>query len=138
MWAMALRISRTQRLQLLNWATAAVPHECCGLLLGNAGVIETIELTTNVADIPTREFEIDPAALIAAEKRARHGGAAILGYFHSHPNGVARPSDHDADMAAVDGRTWLIVAAGVITAWTPTTLDSSGPVRFVQSPLVEG
>lgn len=64
----------------------------------------------NVAPDPLRHFEIDPAALIAAHRASRAGGLAVLGYFHSHPNGLARPSATDARTAAGDGRIWAIVA----------------------------
>lgn len=64
----------------------------------------------NVAPDPLRHFEIDPAALIAAHRASRAGGLAVLGYFHSHPNGLARPSATDARAAAGDGRIWAIVA----------------------------
>ena len=60
-------------------------------------------ITANVATDPTRHFEVDPAALVAAHKGARSGGAQVIGYFHSHPNGLARPSATDAATSARDG-----------------------------------
>lgn len=116
---MGLKLSRQQRQQLLYWAAEAGDVECCGLLLGAGNVVQGVERTTNVAADPKRHFEIDPAALIAAEKRARKGGPAILGYFHSHPNGRAEPSPDDAASATPNGRFWLIIANGEITAWVP-------------------
>jgi desampylase len=138
MWVMKLQISRTQRQQLLDWAALAEPNECCGLLFGFEGAVGSLELTINVANVPVRAFEIDPAALIAAEKRARNGEQDILGYFHSHPNGSAFPSLEDAHMAAPDGRTWLIIAGGDITAWLPVSSPDSDAVRFVPEVLLEG
>lgn len=119
MWGMKLQLSRIHQRQLLAWAAEAGVYECCGLLLGREDTVEKVELTLNVADNPMYEFEIDPLALIAAEKRARQGGPSILGYFHSHPNGIAEPSIKDAQMAAADGRRWLIIADGRITSWRP-------------------
>lgn len=131
---MGLKLSRRWRQVLLDWAEAAGNTECCGLLLGQNDVVELAELTANVAAHPTNHFEIDPAALIAAEKCARQGGAQILGYFHSHPNGIAAPSISDALLAVADGRRWLIIAGGDITSWRP----SGQPATFIAEDLVEG
>lgn len=116
---MAVRLSRKQHVQLLEWAKAAGKHECCGLLLGNNETVLELELTKNVAADTTLHFEIDPAALISRHKAARNGGLAIMGAFHSHPNGLARPSKTDGMEAACDSQYWLIIANGEITAWEP-------------------
>ena len=128
---MDLRISRTQRQQLVDWANDAKPDECCGLLLGGGGIVEQLVLTANAASDKTREFEIDPVALINAEKVARSGGPLIIGYFHSHPNGLAEPSLTDARMAAADGRWWLIIAGDLVTCWRPIIL-AGGEVGFAE------
>jgi desampylase len=118
---MKLAISREQRQQLLDWAAAAHPLECCGLLFGDNGIIHQMQLVANVAADPAKHFELDPQALIAAEKAARAGVGGetlpILGYFHSHPSGDCSPSVTDAAQAAPDGRLWVIVAGGEIKAW---------------------
>ena len=92
-------------------------------------------MAANVATDPSQHFEIDAAVLIATEKQARQGGPSILGYFHSHPNGLTRPSKQDADGAADDGRVWLIIADGGISAWLPTT-DDANPVGFEHAELL--
>jgi len=102
---------------ILLAAASAHPHEACGLLLGHGAHIHTALPAANVHAQPARHFEIDPAALIAAHRAARQGGPQVLGYFHSHPNGLARPSATDAASAAGDGRIWAIAAAGVVTMW---------------------
>lgn len=101
-------------------AARAHPHEACGLLLGQDAAIIRAQTTSNVASLPDRHFEIDPAALIAAHRATRAGGPAILGYFHSHPNGPAAPSPTDAAMAARDGRIWAIVAGNTVALWRDT------------------
>jgi desampylase len=117
MWVMNLTISR-QHLQQLNvWAEEAYPLECCGLLLGEGSRVLDVVRADNVSVTPERNFEIDPTVLIAAEKSARQGKLIILGYFHSHPNGVCEPSESDAEQAQRDGRYWIILAAGRATAW---------------------
>ncbi len=99
-------------------AAAACPHEACGLLLGSGRHIAKAQKTANVAADPSRHFEIDPVALIAAHRALREGGPQVVGYFHSHPNGLARPSATDVAQAAHDGRVWMIVANGAITCWS--------------------
>jgi len=98
-------------------AQRAHPHEACGLLLGHDGTICDAQPCANIAAQPERQFEIDPAALIAAHRAARAGGAQVLGYFHSHPTGIAAPSATDAAMAARDGRIWAIVGDATVTLW---------------------
>lgn len=102
---------------LLEEATKAHPRECCGLLLGHGARIERAVPAANVHPDPERHFEIDPAALIAAHRAARAGGAQVLGYYHSHPNGRAEPSITDQSMASGDGRFWAIIAKGNVTLW---------------------
>lgn len=114
---MNLRISRRHHGQLLNWASDAFPIECCGLILGQFGQVTDLLLAANVALDPNTHFEIDPAVLIAAQKAERSDNVLILGYFHSHPNGLEMPSCTDADMALADGRIWLIIAADTVSAW---------------------
>lgn len=98
-------------------AAKAHPHEACGLLLGREGRVQEIRRCANVALDPARHFEIDPAALIAAFRAQRGGGARVLGYYHSHPSGAAMPSATDAAMAAHDGMIWAICAGEAVSWW---------------------
>lgn len=94
-------------------AKAAFPRECCGLIEGlQEG--ETFRATAlyparNLAQAADR-FEIDPADHIAAAKSARSRGHRLIGCYHSHPGGQARPSAHDLARAAEDDFLWLIAA----------------------------
>jgi proteasome lid subunit RPN8/RPN11 len=96
------------------------PSECCGVLLGHAEgetkeVSEVVPLRNlrhdparaqdllPVAD-PSRESEknrflIDPADQLRVEKNSRERGLDILGYYHSHPDHPARPSNYDREHA---------------------------------------
>ena len=98
-------------------AALAAPNEACGLLLGTANRIEAAIPTRNVHPTARTHFEIDPAALIAAHKAARAGGAEIVGYWHSHPRGSAEPSATDQASASRDGKVWAIVAGGEARFW---------------------
>ncbi len=98
-------------------AARAHPLECCGLLLGQGARLLELRPAANVHPAPERHFEIDPAALIAAHRAARAGGLQVLGYYHSHPNGLAQPSATDRAGASGDGRIWAIVAGDTVTWW---------------------
>lgn len=132
---MPLRISRTQRIQLLDWAEAARPREVCGLLLGRGELVAELRLARNVAENAEQHFEIDPAALIAAHKDARNGDLSMLGHFHSHPNGLARPSATDLAMATKDGSYWLIIAQASLSVWQPVAMDGE-VTRFQEVQLI--
>lgn len=112
-----VRIPQTLLESLHKEAAKAYPDECCGILLGQANTITAIRPAANVHATPGSHFEIHPATLIAAHRDARHGGPRVLGYYHSHPNGLAEPSATDHAMAAHDGATWAIIAAGNVTFW---------------------
>lgn len=125
---MPLCLSRYDFDQLLLWASDSHPQECCGLIWGSSiecneqsdhymYEVHGIELTKNVANDPSRYFEIDPVALINAAKDARSGHKQLIGYFHSHPNGLLTPSMHDANMADDVGMLWIIIADNEISAW---------------------
>lgn len=90
--------------------------EVCGLLLGHDLCVEAVLPATNVAACPAAFFEIDPAVLIAVHKATRAGGPALIGCYHSHPNGRAEPSPRDAAQAE-EGAVWVIAADGQLSAW---------------------
>ncbi|WP_295529363.1 M67 family metallopeptidase [Novosphingobium sp. Chol11] len=112
-----MTFAETAYAAIMEAAARAAPNEACGILLGHGTRILTALPAANVHPEPLRHFEIDPAMLIAAHKAARAGGPAVLGYFHSHPNGVARPSATDRASASGDGRVWAIAAAGEVSLW---------------------
>lgn len=82
---------------------AAYPNECCGLLVGrdagDAGrrVVDRLVPMKNAFDEKEQyhRFTIDPVAMIEAEKSAENEGKAVLGFYHSHPDHPARPSEYD-------------------------------------------
>jgi len=114
---MALEVSSTVISQILAEAARAHPDECCGILLGTAGRIEGILPAANVHPTPRTHFDIDPRALIEAQRADREGERQVLGYYHSHPTGEPAPSATDRAMAARDGMIWAIVAAGRVAFW---------------------
>ena len=113
---------------MLAEAARAHPSECCGILLGEGAAITAIAPAANVHASPESHFEIDPQALVDAHRNARSGGPQVLGYYHSHPNGLARPSATDEAMATGQRLIWAIIAAGRITFWR------EGDARFAALP----
>ncbi len=116
-------------------AAAAGPDEACGIIVGRDDAITAAIPAANVAADPRRAFEIDPATLLRVHRTSRSDGVAVLGWYHSHPDGVGRPSATDAARAAADGKLWLIAAAGSVSAWRA---GADGPLhgRFTPVALV--
>ena len=114
---MLLRISSKSIAAIRAHAAETPGVEVCGLLFGTVEAVEVVQRCANVADTPATRFEIDPAALIAAHKAQRAGGAKLIGHYHSHPNGVCAPSEADRAAALDAGRFWLIIAGGEMGMW---------------------
>jgi proteasome lid subunit RPN8/RPN11 len=76
------------------------PHECCGALLGSDGVVSAVLALPNTTEEgPRRRFMVRPSDYQQAERRASELGAGLLGFYHSHPDHPARPSQYDLDHA---------------------------------------
>jgi len=117
-WAIPIRVTSIVLADMVREARAAVPRECCGILLGEAANITGIAPAANVHPTPETHFEIDPQALVDAHRTARSGGPHVVGYYHSHPHSAPEPSATDKAMAARDGSIWAIIGeAGDITFW---------------------
>jgi len=99
--------------QLREEALRAFPRECCGLIEGaidrSTARVTALHPVPNVAQEIDR-FEIDPAVHIALLRNLRGTGRAIVGCYHSHPNGRAEPSERDRESAIESGFLWLICA----------------------------
>ena len=76
------------------------PHECCGALVGRDGdVVAAIALPNTTEEGPRRRFLVRPSDYRTAESRASELGTELLGFYHSHPDHPARPSQFDLDHA---------------------------------------
>ena len=98
------------------------PNECCGALLGrDRDVIATFGLPNTTEEGPRRRFLVRPQDYREAERRARELGVDLLGFYHSHPDHPARPSQYDLDHAwPVFSYIIVAVRAGVpedMTSW---------------------
>jgi proteasome lid subunit RPN8/RPN11 len=94
------------------------PHECCGALLGRDSAFEEkagergdapAETTREVLglfplinrrdDSPRNRFAVAAEDVRDAEKAAGEQGLEVIGWYHSHPDHPARPSDFDREHA---------------------------------------
>ena len=76
------------------------PHECCGALYGRDGVVSsTLALPNTTEEGPRRRFLVRPQDYREAERQASSRGLELLGFYHSHPDHPARPSQYDLDHA---------------------------------------
>jgi proteasome lid subunit RPN8/RPN11 len=81
-------------------ARRTYPHECCGALLGHDDlVIQAFALPNTTDEGPRRRFLVSPDDYRQAERRASALGEELLGFYHSHPDAPARPSQYDLDHA---------------------------------------
>ena len=76
------------------------PHECCGALIGRGGeVASTVALPNITEEGPRRRFRVSDADYMKVERAASAANADLLGFYHSHPDHPARPSQYDLDHA---------------------------------------
>ena len=100
----ALRI-RSELLQRIHaHGVDTYPDECCGALLGRDGegareVIDLLPLSNRRGDSPRNRFELSPEDVLLAEKTAREKKVELIGWYHSHPDAPARPSEFDREHA---------------------------------------
>ena len=76
------------------------PNECCGALIGREGVVsQAFALPNTTEEGPRTRFLVRPQDYKAAERQAGEAGGELLGFYHSHPDHPARPSQYDLDHA---------------------------------------
>ena len=83
----------------------AYPNECCGILFGSEEdgnhVVKALKAIDNARESGEQyhRFLITAEEMMQAELEARRLGLEIIGFYHSHPDHPARPSDYDRDHA---------------------------------------
>jgi proteasome lid subunit RPN8/RPN11 len=85
------------------------PHECCGALLGRDAearsetpgreVLGLHALVNRRDDSPRNRFSVTAEDVLDAEKVALQQGLDVIGWYHSHPDHPARPSEFDREHA---------------------------------------
>jgi proteasome lid subunit RPN8/RPN11 len=115
------------------------PHECCGALLGRDAeaienesraevkitapreVLRLYPLANRNGESPRNRFMVTAEDVRTAELAARDHGLEIIGWYHSHPDHPARPSEYDR-VHAWPWYSYIIVsvnqgAAEDMTSW---------------------
>jgi proteasome lid subunit RPN8/RPN11 len=129
--------------QIEREGAAEYPNECCGFMYGRdvsgRRVVERVEAVANSFEAGEQHhrFSINPRDLMRAEKAASAEGRAVIGFYHSHPDHPARPSETDR-AAAWPYYSYVIVSVASrepidMTSWL---LDESSGT-FVRQDLVE-
>ena len=130
-------------------ASVSYPEECCGVLIGSADsagagrgnhgvVVERILSVGNEReDSRHNRYVISPETLLAAQKEARALGLDVVGYYHSHPDHPAVPSEFDREHAW-PGVSYLIVSVekGRVAATRSWRLTDDRE-RFEEEPLAQ-
>jgi proteasome lid subunit RPN8/RPN11 len=81
------------------------PYECCGLLLGRFRddekfVTETYPISNAREESAKRNrFLITAEELMRGERYAREHDLEVVGFYHSHPDSPAVPSNYDLEHA---------------------------------------
>jgi proteasome lid subunit RPN8/RPN11 len=79
------------------------PHECCGALLGSDDdereVRDIFPLVNRRDDSPQNRFSITAEDFRTAERAASAAGLSVVGWYHSHPDHPALPSEYDREHA---------------------------------------
>jgi len=86
-------------------AERTYPCECGGMLLGSFGddgkrtVTEVFPLENSSEENQQNRVLLLPKDVLRAERRARETKVDVIGYYHSHPEDEAIPSQYDLDHA---------------------------------------
>jgi proteasome lid subunit RPN8/RPN11 len=76
------------------------PNECCGALIGADGSVRHVSPLPNTTEEGARRrFLVRPSDYKQAEAEAARLKGELLGFYHSHPDAPARPSQYDLDHA---------------------------------------
>lgn len=102
---MSLVLTPAQAEQIEREGSAAYPNECCGAMLGKdvkngdrvRRIVQRLAKLTNsfATDEQYHRFSLDPKELMRLEKESAGSGLSVLGFYHSHPDHPAKPSETD-------------------------------------------
>lgn len=99
-----LKISEQLAGRIRAHGVETYPYECCGAILGRDGeaareVFDLMPLANRRDDSPRNRFEVTSDDVRLAEKTARAQDLELIGWYHSHPDAPARPSEYDREHA---------------------------------------
>lgn len=134
-----IELTREIAKQISDEGEKAYPNECCGALLGHFSTNGDARVTAIFPIINAREseeqyhrFVITADDSLRAERAALAQEVDVVGYYHSHPDHPAIPSEYDREHA-LPFYAYIIVAvaqrqAGALTSWRLT----QDRLRFLQ------
>ncbi|HEY0702626.1 MAG TPA: M67 family metallopeptidase [Candidatus Acidoferrales bacterium] len=99
-----LKLSNNLAAKIQAHGMETYPHECCGAILGSdengsRTVLALLPLANRRDDSPRNRFEVTPEDVKLAEQNAKEKNLELIGWYHSHPNAPARPSEFDREHA---------------------------------------
>ncbi len=107
--AAQLKISSELADKIRGHGAETYPHECCGALLGRDTEVADRSIYREIHalhplinrrdDSPRNRFSITSQDVLDAEKAATNKGLQVVGWYHSHPDHPARPSQYDREHA---------------------------------------
>jgi proteasome lid subunit RPN8/RPN11 len=99
-------LSPTLEAQLRDHCEKQFPNEACGAIFGTGDgttsewrVAELRAAPNEHGDDKKRRYLVPPDFQLNAEKHARATGQDVIGYYHSHPDHPAQPSEYDRSHA---------------------------------------
>ncbi len=101
---MPLKIGAGDVDRINDHATEAYPEECAGALVGidSGGVRVVVDVwraeNTHEEERSSR-FLIEPLTIKKFEEQAEERDMGLLGFYHSHPDHPAEPSEYDREHA---------------------------------------
>jgi proteasome lid subunit RPN8/RPN11 len=137
--AEAIRTTQSVVDAIARHGVEAYPNECCGALIEiNGEVVDAWALPNTTQEGARRRFLVSPSDYRAAEAHADAIGGTLAGFYHSHPDHPARPSQHDLDHAWPN-LSYVIIsvmdaAPGAITCWRLRDDRSSFDQKDLQWP----
>ncbi len=101
---MQVQLSQTLKAQIFAQLEATYPHEGGGFLLGSGGDVVEIHDILPVANVfeeseRHHRYAMTPQDWMRMEDEADRRGFSIVGYYHSHPDSPAIPSEYDREYA---------------------------------------
>ncbi|HLV80835.1 MAG TPA: M67 family metallopeptidase [Chthonomonadaceae bacterium] len=99
-----IRVSEAQQEAIRRHGARTFPHECVGVILGDVQdgvkVAQELRPLENVHEEGhERRYLVSPDQMLMLMQEERRTRRKVLGFYHSHPNHPARPSDYDRDWA---------------------------------------
>ena len=136
-----INILNNVRKQMFFHAESAYPEECCGFLLG--AEVDGFRKITDLVQVPNAEgtgrdhrFLITPEYYRKAEILAKEQGVKLLGFYHSHPDHKALPSQYDVEQ----GLPWFVSIIVAVTGGTASHMTAwvlnENRLRFDQQTML--